>query len=78
MQVRSNLNVVMDHSCPMLESECSEQIIAEDASESQPTTKLEIMSELQEASRPMTIHSSLATINVVCDKITTKDLQKSP
>ena len=63
-----------DHSCPLLDSEPSEGRIMEDAAESQPLTKLEIMSKQQVVSQPVTIHSSLTTISAVCNKITTMDL----
>ena len=74
MQVSSNLTAMTDHSCPLPESESSEQNIVEDASESQLTIELKIMSEQQNVSHPMTVQSSLIAISAVCNEITTMDV----
>ena len=67
-----------DYSCPLPESENSEHITVEDASESQHTIELKITSEQWNVSQPVIVHSSLATISAVCHQINAMDLQKSP
>lgn len=62
----------------MPDLETNEQRTVQDVLESHPKPKLETASEQQIVLQLVTVHLSLATINVVHDGIIAMDLQKCP